>query len=79
MRKVFGALTLTALLACSANADGVIPNGNQPPPQTTSGSAVLPYESETPSTFYQAEDGPAPADTAADITILLVSGVLSLF
>ncbi len=74
MRKVFGVLTLTAVLACSAHA-GIIPNADGPPPPPAPSSSTM-VEADAD---YQPEDGPAPADTAADITILLVSGVLSLF
>lgn len=74
MRKVFGVLTLTAVLACTAHA-GIIPNGDGPAPPPAASSVVRDGEEAV----YQPEDGPAPAETAADITILLVSGVLSLF
>jgi hypothetical protein len=77
MRKVFGVLTLTAVLACSAHA-GIIPNADGPPPPPAP-SSLTAHEADAASTAYQPEDGPTPADTAADITILLVSGVLSLF
>lgn len=76
MRKVFGVLTLTAVLACSAHA-GIIPNADEPPPPSP--SSLTMDGAEATFTAYQPEDGPAPTDTAADITILLVSGVLSLF
>ena len=79
MRKVFGVFTLTVLLACSAHADGIIPNGNEPPPLEPDVVAVAPYESEATYTVYQPEVGAAPADSAADITFILISGVLSLF
>lgn len=77
MRKVFGVLTLTAVLACSAHA-GIIPNADGPPPPPAP-SSLSADEMDAAFTVYQPANGPAPADTAADITILLVSGVLSLF
>lgn len=76
MRKVFGLLTLTAVLACSAHA-GVIPNGDGPPPPPAASS--LTNDEAPTSTVYPTEDDLALADSAADITIMLVSGVLSLF
>ncbi|HLM57409.1 MAG TPA: hypothetical protein VK422_14945 [Pyrinomonadaceae bacterium] len=77
MRKVFGVLTLTAVLAYSAHA-GIIPNADEPPPPPPTSSSTM-VEADAAHTANQPEDGPTPADTAADITLLLVRGVLSLF
>ncbi len=81
MRKMFRVTALIVVLACSAHAEGIMPNGDEPPPPPPPPAtrSATDGEPETGVTGGDIEAPPTTTETFTEVTISLISSVLSLF